>query len=1282
MSESPPAHAIAIVGLAGRFPGSRDLDDFWRIVRDGVEVLDDLDDADLQLARVPVELSSSPDFVRKCTSLNEPESFDAAFFGISPREAQSIDPQQRVFLECAWEALEHAGHAGKVAGAAVGVYAGCGMNTYLLTQLLADRALLTAVGPYQLMIGGDKDFLCTRVSYEFDLRGPSVSIQTACSTSLVAVHSACRALHRGECDMALAGGVSIPFPQRTGYLYQKGMIFSPDGHCRPFDADAGGTRAGAGAGIVVLKRLADALADRDAIYGVIRGTAINNDGAAKAGYTAPGVDGQTEVIVTAMELADVDPRSISYVETHGTATPLGDPIEFAALTAAYRAYSDDIGFCHLGSLKANLGHLDAAAGVAGLIKTTLALHHRQIPPLANFRVPNPQLDIETSPFRASAALSEWPTGATPRRAGVSSFGIGGTNAHVIVEEAPSIDRTRSTREAHLLLLSARSQSALDKATLNLAAHLRAHPEQALHDVEWTLQIGRERFAHRRALVAANSEEAASLLERPQPPLVITDRYDGVPPPMAFLFSGQGSQHSGMGSDLYRTQSVYREAMDRCASILRPQLGLDIRDLLYREDGVSINETRLAQPALFATCYAVASLWMHLGLKPAAMLGHSIGEYVAAHLAGVMSLEDALTLVALRGGLMQKMPAGRMVAVHLAETELRSRLIEGVEIAAVNAPALCTVSGSPEPMRLMLSRLQADGIECRELAVSHAFHSAMMEPALVPFREAVRCVTLAAPVIPYVSNLTGEWITAAQATSADYYAAHMRAAVRFRDGIDRLVENPSMHLLEVGPGTVLTSLARMTLGAGQELRAGASLPHALNKRSAVATMADAAGRLWVAGVELDWNAMHSDALPRRTALPTYPFERQRYGAQPVSNGSSSWAGAGPHSAAFPRDPSSGFVPQLAGSPVTWGGNETARQVSAIWGAVLGSPPSGPAGNFFDLGGHSLAAVQVLAQVRQAMGVEVTTADLIENPTVEGFAVVIDRLLGARSRQPAELQTAASDSRSRSVVQMKPAAATGGIPAFALPGHNGDIFCYRHLSHVLDVPGALFALQPPGVDGQAAPIRDLTELGEFYYQQIKALSPSEPCVVIGFCAGAAVALPLARRLQADGLLRGVALVGGLHPNSYTRLGRVRMTIRWLRNRLRHHWRELRTVGWRGAHQYLLQRLRGANSPPPPARALTTALAHDETRRRVEEATVHALATYRRGASITAPMGVFVPRELWGLYTDAEVTSSWREAGTNVRCYTCDIDDNGADMLLPPFVDVVAASYRQFASTLTEK
>lgn len=878
MSNADRGNAIAIVGMGGRFPGANDLGGFWRNIRGGVESLEAFSDADLDAARVDASVRRNPRYVRKGTVLDGVDLFDASFFGYSPREAQVLDPQQRIFLETAYEAVEHAGYAGAIAGQSVGVYAGVGMNVYLLSQLLANPSFISAVGGYQLMLGNDKDFLATRVSYKLDLRGPSVSVQTACSTSLVAVVMACRALHRGECDMALAGGVSIVLPQRGGYLFEEGMIFSPDGHCRPFDERAQGTRGGSGAGVVVLKRLANAVADRDTIHAVILGAAMNNDGAGKAGYTAPSIEGQIEVIATAQALAGVDPRSIEYVEAHGTATPLGDPIEIAALTQAFRASTTDVGFCRLGALKANLGHLDAAAGVAGLIKTVMALEHAEFPPLVNFTRANPRLALDTSPFVASAVGGAWPAGATPRRAGVSSFGIGGTNAHVVLEEAPAATQTRDVRGAHLLVWSARTETALDRMTDNFRTYLETTSDVSMTDVAYTLEVGRQVFAHRRAVVVRDREQAMDVLSVDRRSQLLTAIYEGGPRSVAFLFSGQGSQYAGMGAELYRTERIYREAFDRCAGILLPHLGSDLRDIVFAAAGdPTINETRFTQPALFAFEYALASLWMSRGVTPSAMLGHSIGEYVAAHLAGVFTLDDALAMVAARGRLMQELPAGSMAAVGLpsAEVERLAREFAGVEVAASNAPNLTTVSGPGAAVAALGERIGTIGGDFRPLHTSHAFHSSMMEPALEPFAELLRGITLSAPRIPYVSNLTGTWISDSEATSPEYYARHLRHAVQFADGVRAVAADPSVLLLEVGPGNALASLARLTLGKDGAKRVVSSLAHVKEQRSEVEAVLEATGRLWLAGGEIDWQSFHADAAPRRVPLPTYPFERQRH-----------------------------------------------------------------------------------------------------------------------------------------------------------------------------------------------------------------------------------------------------------------------------------------------------------------------------------------------------------------------------------------------------------------------
>ncbi|HEY7511838.1 MAG TPA: amino acid adenylation domain-containing protein, partial [Vicinamibacteria bacterium] len=730
--------AIAIVGMAGRFPGAADLHAFWRNLRDGVESITFFTREELEAEGHRPELVRDHRYVPARGVVEGAELFDAAFFGYNAREAEIIDPQQRLFLETASAALDHAGYDPDRYHGRIGVYAGTSPNAYALS-LLSHPDGASALGGLGGLLSSDKDYLTTRVSYKLNLRGPSVDVQTACSTSLVAVHLACRALLGGECDVALAGGVSVGAPRKAGYLYEEEGIRSPDGHCRTFDRRARGTVGGDGVGVVVLKRLRDAVADGDAIDAVILGSAINNDGAVKVGYTAPGVAGQAAVIAAAQGAAGVDPGTITYVEAHGTATALGDPIEVEALASAFGTRPGSP-WCALGSVKTNVGHLDAAAGVAGLIKTVLALKHGQIPPSLHFEEPNPKIDFAASPFRVNARLADWPRGGAPRRAGVSSFGLGGTNAHVVLEEAPPVAAgAEGSAGPQLLVLSARTPTALEAAARNLAAHLEAHPGADLADVAYTLQVGRRGFRHRRAVVARDAASGRRALEAApagSSEAVAASR------PVAFLFPGQGAQHVNMARGLYARAPGFRDALDHAAGRLAPALGLDLREVLFPAPGAEeeaarrLEQTALAQPALFAVEHALATQWMRWGVRPEAMLGHSVGEYVAACLAGVFSLEDALALVAERGRLMQRVPPGAMLAVPLPESELRARLDGALSLAAANGPALSVAAGPVEEVEDLAARLSAAGVECRRLHTSHAFHSAAMDPVLDEFAQRV------------------------------------------------------------------------------------------------------------------------------------------------------------------------------------------------------------------------------------------------------------------------------------------------------------------------------------------------------------------------------------------------------------------------------------------------------------------------------------------------------------------------------------------------------------------
>ncbi|MGH9466717.1 MAG: type I polyketide synthase [Terriglobales bacterium] len=879
--------AIAIVGMACHFPGARNVEEFWANLRAGREAIRALSEEELLAAGVSRRELANPDYVRAAAMLDDVDKFDAPFFGMSPRDAAIMDPQHRHFLECAWEALENAGHVPGGQEGAIGVFAGSGMNGYLIHNLLANPALAESTDLFLLRhTGNDTDVLATRVSYQFDLHGPSLSVQTACSTSLVAVHLACQSLLSGECDLALAGGVTIEVPHGRGYVHRDGGILSRDGHCRAFDAGSSGTVFSSGAGVVVLRRLADARAEGDSIHALILGSAINNDGARKIGFFAPSVEGQVEVIADALEVAGVGAAEISYVETHGTGTAIGDPIEIQALAQAFRRSNPGTAHCAIGSLKASVGHMDAAAGIGGLIKTVLALEHRELPPSLHFRTANPLIRIEETPFVVNAALRAW-TAEGPRRAGVTSLGVGGTNAHVVLEEAPTAACGPGTKPFQVLIVSAKTEPAVACAATNLAHHLESHAGQDFADAAFTLQTGRKEFRCRRALVAAGSADAAAALWTDDPKRVWRGTAPRLPPPVIFLFSGQGSQHGNMGADLYASQPVFRAALDRCAELLRPQLDLDLRALLYPAGSESqaaaarLNQTGYAQPALFAVAYALAQLWQAWGVRPRAMLGHSIGEYVAACLAGVFPLEEALALIALRGRLMQQMAPGAMLSVALPASELELR--PPLSLAAINGPDLCVVSGPCEAISAAEKTYAAREAACRRLHTSHAFHSAMMEPMLAEWRERLDSIRFLPPQIPYLSNLTGKWITAEEATNPDYWVRHVRQTVRFSDNLAEVFrlgasEQADCILLEAGPGQALTALARLHPQRGRA-KVFASCRHPREPVSDLHFLLGTLAQLWVAGQPVPWDALHAGESRRRIPLPTYPFEHQRYWFEP-------------------------------------------------------------------------------------------------------------------------------------------------------------------------------------------------------------------------------------------------------------------------------------------------------------------------------------------------------------------------------------------------------------------
>jgi acyl transferase domain-containing protein/thioesterase domain-containing protein len=1006
--DSPP-DGVAVIGMVGRFPGADNLDKLWENLRNSVESISFFKPEELGPG-IEEYLKNDPDYVRARGIINGADLFDAPFFGISPLEAQVMDPQQRVFLELAHHALENAGYDPTRCRGRIGVYAGIGDNHYYTTNLLSHPDLLAAAGKLAVEYGNEKDYIALRVAYLLDLRGPAVSLNTACSTSLATIDNAYNTLLNFECDIALAGGIDISVPQKSGFLYQEGGTFARDGHCRPFDADATGTMFCDGAGIVVLKRLADALADGDSIYAVVRGSAKNNNGARPVSFLAPSVEGQSEVIAMAQSRANVPVESIGYIEAHGTATPLGDPIEFDALCRVFAAKTNRKQFCYLGSIKGNIGHPTNAAGVAGFIKAAMSLDREEIPPLLHFKKPNPKIDFAQSPFMVADRLIPFPRGEKPRRAAVSSFGFGGTNVHMILEEAPERRPLSKHRPLQLLPISARTSSTLDAYTESLARHLEKAPESRFADVAFTLQVGRKQFAQRRFAVATDSREAVDLLRQPHPLRCGSKRCERRDPPVVFLFGGQGTQYVNMGHNLYQGEPLFRAIVDDCCEQLAPHLGRDLRELLYPVAGdeeaarQSLRDTFFTQPSIFVIEYALARLWQSWGVQPAMMVGHSIGEFVAATLAGVWDLSEVLRIVAKRGRLMQNQPRGSMLAVSSSAANVEKMLPPSLHIASINAPSLCVVSGPDAEVAAFVELLKGQEIVCRNLHTSHAFHSSMMDPIVAPLRDEVAKVHLRPPTHSFISTVTGQPITPAEATDPGYWARHARVPVQFSRAIWWLVEHDYDLFLECGPRSTSCTLARQHFTADRSCAAFPSFTDTHENNAEWATLLFALGGLWQNGVSLDWDAFYAYEERRRIPIPTYPFERQRYWIDPavspaltpsVSTASAAYLNPPVAEVAPPDRVEPRTIPAMVAPQPGQGETRKTRLVAELIEILV--PISGrdrsqisPSATLLEQGFDSLSLTQVAFAIRKEFGVRVSFSQLMKDfPSIEILAAHLDK-----------------------------------------------------------------------------------------------------------------------------------------------------------------------------------------------------------------------------------------------------------------------------------------------------
>jgi amino acid adenylation domain-containing protein len=1087
---------IAIIGMAGRFPGADTIEALWHNLTCGIESITTFTEEEILAAGVDPTLLKHPRYVKRGAFLEGVEYFDAAFFGYTPREAELLDPQQRLFLECAWQALEHAGYCTPEAAERIGVFGGMGTTSYWFENLSSSMM------DWSTAISNEKDFLATRVCHRLNLHGPGITVQTACSTSLVAVALACQQLLMDQCDLALAGGVSLNLPQKTGYLYQEGGILSPDGHCRVFDAQAQGTVRGSGTGIVVLKRLDVALADGDYIWGVIKGWGITNDGHDKASFTAPSIDGQARAIRQALALAEMQGQDIGYVETHGTGTPIGDPIEIAALTQAFQSTTSATGFCAIGSLKSNIGHLDAAAGVAGLIKTSLMLHHRQIPPSLHFSTPNSQIDFARTPFYVNTTLRAWEQeGEEPRCAGVSSFGIGGTNAHLIVEEAPLQTPSTPGRSMELLILSAPSASVLTQMNTLLSQVLLDHPEMNVSDIAFTLHLGRATFNHRQAIICADNEDAATRMQAFQEKSITGVVHDH--PKLAFLFPGQGSTNTTNRYEIYLQEPIFRQTFEHCAALFQEQLGWNILDVLSsltpsKQDVSSFIE----QPILFSVEYALATWWMALGVHPQALIGYSLGEYAAACIAGVFSLQDAIALVAERTRLLQHVPQGAMLAVERSEAEVQPYLNADLSLALISLPTRCVLAGSIEAVQRMESHCVTHRIPCRRIAVTHAFHSPMMDPILVAFSIAVEKVTLHAPGIPMISTVTGTWMTPTDATDPHYWVRHLRNTIRFADGLAECFDEKLTIFLELGPGRALGSLVAQHPRRPAACRVFSPLRPPTVSSSELETVLTTLAHLWVAGVPIQWQALYAHEKRQRLPLPLYPFERQRYWIEPSSTPRelrpASVVITGENQSIVPIQQAHDAIPALVVSGPHQPPNETERKVMELFAQVLGYHPPSLQESFFTLGGDSLSALSLLNMIERTFQRPLAMAAFLRNPTISHVTQVLETV------DPPQSNSLLVELQQGSTLP----------PLFLPPQFGGYPITYRHLAPLLGAEQPVYSFEQRTSDGSSLIAASIEEMATKYIQEMQCFQSRGPYFLAGHSMGGTIAFEMAQQLEQKG------------------------------------------------------------------------------------------------------------------------------------------------------------------------
>lgn len=1172
LNDTENLNAIAIIGMAGRFPDAENISQFWNNLCRGKESVTFFDTKELD-SSIPPDLVKQSSYIKARGVLKDAEKFDGAFFKISPREAEMMDPQQRIFLEVAWEALEDSGYNPDTYEGLIGVYAGQGENTYFINHLQSRRDLIEIFGVHQTSLLNLPDYLATRIAYKFNLKGPAVNVATGCSTSLVAVCQGVDSLISYQSDVVIAGGIFISCPQNRGYLYQEGGILSNDGHCRAFDKDARGTVFSNGAGVVILKRLSEAIEDGDHIYCSIQGTAMNNDGSQRVSFTAPGVAGQAQVIAMAQAAAGIDPGTISYVETHGTGTALGDPIEITALTQAFRAGTNKNEFCAIGSVKTNIGHLDAAAGIAGLIKTALCLKNATIPPCIHFTTPNPKLDLQNSPFYVNKNLIPWDTlENSTRRAGISSFGVGGTNAHIVLEEAPEPTPSGPSRPWQLFLFSGVTKNALNRLAVNLSDHLKQTPDLNIADVAYTLATGRKNFNCRsiNILQLPSKEGLEELSFMPEEMIFASQK--PVKRNVVFMFSGQGSQYANMGLELYQTESEFRFCVDHCAGILKQQLGFDLRKILYPSENQTahadelLRQTNITQPALFVVEYALASLWLKWGVKPVAMVGHSIGEYVAACLSGVFSLEDALRLVSKRGQLIHALPGGSMMAVLGTEKFVNGLIGDDLCLSVINGPSLCVVSGREKSLDRLEKTLSEQNVHFRYLKTSHAFHSKMLDPLLDDFYNEVQKIPMHPPKIPFVSNVSGKWIDDNEATDPAYWVQHLRQTVRFSDCIGLLTKEENRVFMELGPGQTLSTLVRQHPGKMASHIILSSTRRPDERISDLAHILTNLGQLWMSGVEIDWNGFYADEKRQRLPLPPYPFESKRHWIE--TSGSTFNESVKPvveisrHEAPVI---SNELIQQAAAtlSNSDGKGNNIEIAVAKIWEEILGVSDVNRLDNFFDLGGSSIVALSLFMKIEKVFAKKLPLATLYEAPTVWQMSEILND------------QEWSTPWSSLVPIQLNGNGTSAKLPIFFIHGAGGNILIYRDLAKHLGADQTVYGLQSIGLDGKQPYYTRIEDMASHYIREIKSVQPEGPYMLCGYCMGGSVALEMAQQLNENG--DKTSLLALLETYNFSKIG----PQNWLDNlhifnqKIVFHWKNFLLLNNRGKIKFVYEKAKVARN-----------------------------------------------------------------------------------------------------------